>query len=44
MKRVKAFILGMREARSDVTTHIDGPGEDAYEYGRRFAWWFLGIH
>lgn len=36
MATLKAFLLGMREFRSDFTTHCEGE-EEAYEWGREIA-------
>jgi hypothetical protein len=34
---VKAFLTGMREFRSDVTTHYSGGQAAAYDWGREIA-------
>ena len=34
--KIKAFILGMIEFRSDVTTHFDGDSIEMYDAGREF--------
>lgn len=34
---VKAFLMGMREFRSDVTTHYSGGQAAAYDWGRELA-------
>lgn len=37
MKKVRAFLLGMREFRSGVTTHFDYPLIETYDAGRELA-------
>lgn len=43
MKRMRAFLAGIREANLSITTRIEGPGENAYEYGRRIARCIRGL-
>ncbi len=37
MSKIKAFILGMIEFRSDCTTNVGDDDMDAYDSGRDFA-------
>lgn len=38
MSAIKAFLLGMREFRSDFTTNLDAEGlQDQYDCGREWA-------
>lgn len=37
MARIKAFLLGVREFRTDLTTHFDYPLIEAYDRGRELA-------
>ena len=34
MKQIKAFLLGMKEFRMDMTTHFDEPLIYSYDWGR----------
>lgn len=36
-KRIKAFVLGVREFRSDFTTSYDYPLIEWYDFGRELA-------
>lgn len=37
MKKLQAFLLGIREFRSDVTTNLDSAYGHNYDKGRDFA-------
>lgn len=37
MKRLRIFLLGVREFRSDATTHFDYPDIETYDWGREWA-------
>jgi hypothetical protein len=37
MKAIRAFILGLIEFRSSVTTHFDGDLIETYDLGRELA-------
>jgi hypothetical protein len=37
MRRIKIFLLGMREFRMDATTHFDYPEINTYDWGREVA-------
>ena len=37
MDKLRAFILGIIEFRSDITTHFDESLIEAYDTGREFA-------
>lgn len=37
MDKLKAFLLGLREFRTDLTTHFDYPLIESYDAGRELA-------
>lgn len=37
MRRIRIYLLGMREFRSDLTTHFDYPEIETYDRGRDMA-------
>lgn len=37
MTRLRAFLMGMREFRRDLTTHYDEPLIQTYDWGREWA-------
>lgn len=37
MRKINAFLLGMKEFRSDITTHFDESLINWYDWGREIA-------
>lgn len=43
LDHLKAYLLGVFEARSDWTTHYEGDLIETYDHGRNLGRWFLRL-